>query len=95
VGKVLGNAWIKRGHEVAFGVRDIKSEKSLFLAQEFPSACVLPNAEAARAAEIIVLATPWQTTREAVRACGDLDGKTLIDCSNPLKPDVSRIRLSY
>jgi 8-hydroxy-5-deazaflavin:NADPH oxidoreductase len=67
VGTTLGNAWIKRGHEIAFGVRDPESAKARSLAQQFPTGRLLLNGEAAHNAEIIVLATPWQSTEEAVR----------------------------
>ena len=95
VGTTLGNAWIKRGHEVAFGIRDPESAKARSLAQQFPAARLLLNGEAAHNAEMIVLATPWQSTEEAVRSCGDLDGKTIIDCTNPLKPDFSGLEIGF
>ena len=37
----------------------------------------------------MVLATPFAAAQEALRQAGALDGKILIDCSNPLKPDLS------
>ena len=95
VGTTLGNAWIKRGHEVAFGVRDLESAKVRSLAQQFPNARLLLSGDAAHNAEIIVLATPWPSTEEAVRTCGDLDGKTIIDCTNPLKPDFSGLEIGF
>ena len=39
--------------------------------------------EAARA-EVILLATPWPSTAEALRGLGDLTGKILLDATNPL-----------
>ena len=78
VGTGLGNAWIKLGHEISFGVRDPESAKARSLAQQFPTARLHLNGEAAHHAEIIVLATPWQSTEEAVRSCGDLRGKTIV-----------------
>jgi predicted dinucleotide-binding enzyme len=41
------------------------------------------------------LATPWQSTEEAVRTCGDLRGKTIIDCTNPLKSDFSGLEVGF
>ena len=64
VGTALGNAWTKRGHEIAFGVRDPESAKSRSLAKQFPTAHLLLNGAAAQKAEIIVLATPWQSTED-------------------------------
>jgi predicted dinucleotide-binding enzyme len=52
-------------------------------------------AEAAAFGEVVVLATPWQGTEAAVRAAGDLQGKTVIDCTNPLKPDISGLELGF
>ena len=95
VGTVLGNAWRKRGHEIAFGVRDPESAKARSLAKQFPTAHLLLNGEAAQKAEFIVLATPRQSTEEAVRTCGDLQGKTIIDCTNPLKSDFSGLEIGF
>jgi predicted dinucleotide-binding enzyme len=95
VGAALGNAWTKCGHEIAFGVRDPESAKARSLAQQFPTAHLLLNGEAAHNAEIIVLATPWQSTEEAVQTCGDLQGKTIIDCTNPLKSDFSGLEVGF
>jgi 8-hydroxy-5-deazaflavin:NADPH oxidoreductase len=95
VGTALGNAWIKLGHEISFGVRDPESAKARCLAQQFPTARLLPNCKAAQNREIIVLATPWQSTEEAVRTCGDLKGKTIIDCTNPLKSDFSGLEVGF
>jgi predicted dinucleotide-binding enzyme len=83
VGETLARAWARGGHAVEFGVREPASEKSRKLA----SASGIPvksNRDAAAAAQVIVLATPWRATREAVAACGDLAGKIVIDCTNPL-----------
>jgi predicted dinucleotide-binding enzyme len=95
VGTALGNAWTKRGHEIAFGVRDPDSAKARSLAKQFPAAHLLLNGAAAQRAEFIVLATPWQNTEEAVRTCGNLHGKTIIDCTNPLKSDFSGLDVGF
>jgi 8-hydroxy-5-deazaflavin:NADPH oxidoreductase len=95
VGTALGKAWTKGGHEIAFGVRDPESAKARSLAKQFPNAHLLLNGAAAQKAEFIVLATPWQSTEEAVRACGDLQGKTIIDCTNPLKSDFSGLEVGF
>jgi 8-hydroxy-5-deazaflavin:NADPH oxidoreductase len=86
VGETLAKAWRRRGHTIAFGVRDPGSEKSKKLASS-SGIPVKANRDAAAAARVIVLATPWQATREAIRTCGDLAGKIVIDCTNPLNAD--------
>ncbi|MBV8512795.1 MAG: NAD(P)-binding domain-containing protein, partial [Xanthobacteraceae bacterium] len=37
-----------------------------------------------KGADIVVLALPWGAAEGAVRALGDLNGKIVIDCMNPL-----------
>jgi predicted dinucleotide-binding enzyme len=56
---------------------------------------VKTNREAAAAAQVIVLATPWQATREAVRTWGDLTGNIVIDCTNPLKSDFTGLEVGH
>jgi predicted dinucleotide-binding enzyme len=51
-------------------------------------------AEAAAHGEVVVLATPWGATREALaQAGGALAGMVLWDCTNPLLPDMSGLAL--
>ncbi len=89
VGQTLGLAWAKRGHTVSFGVRDPQSGEAKELAKKRADLTVSTNAEAARVADIVVLCTPWPATQAAVASCGNLAGKAVIDCTNPLKPDLS------
>ena len=51
--------------------------------------------EAAAHGEIVLLATPWSTTPDALRAAGDLKGKIVVDATNPLKPDLSGLALGH
>ena len=77
VGKACGQGWAKRGHAVTYGVRNPGDAKYQGLA-------AAPVAEAARAAEAILLATPWGAAEAAVKSAGDLAGKLLLDATNPL-----------
>jgi len=90
VGGTLGRRWAREGHEVLFGVREPSSEKvGRLLADSGENARAGTVAEAAAFGEVIALATPWGGTEDAVRHAGDLTGKVLLDCTNPLKPDLS------
>ncbi len=96
VGGTLGRAWAKKGHQVFFGVRDPQDDKTRQLVGSLGGAARAGTvAEAAAFGEVVVLATPWQAAEAAVRAAGDLTGKTLIDCTNPLKPDLSGLELGF
>ena len=96
VGSTLGKAWANKGHGIFFGVRHSQDDKTRQLLQSIgPKAHAGTVAEAAAVAEVVVLATPWQGTQAAVRAAGDLRGKTVIDCTNPLRPGVSGLELGF
>jgi predicted dinucleotide-binding enzyme len=82
-GGTLGTLWQQRGHAVTFGVRDPSSERVQQLVRS-TGARALPVREAVQDAEVVVLATPWQAARDALAAAGDLAGRVLIDCTNPL-----------
>jgi len=96
VGGTLGRAWAKKGHDIFFGVRHPNDDKTRQLIQSIGTKAQAGTvAEAAAFGQVVVLATPWQGTEAAVRAAGDLRGKTVIDCTNPLKPDVSGLELGF
>jgi NADPH-dependent F420 reductase len=87
VGGTLGSRWAKNGHEVVFGSREPDSDKMRRLvADAGPTAKSASPGGAASASEIILLATPWPATEEAIRGCGDLSGKIVIDATNPVLP---------
>ena len=80
VGSVLGRRWVEVGHSVILGSRRANAPDATTL---FDLPVALP-VEAAQQADIVVLATPWPATEDAVKSLGDLTGKILIDCTNPL-----------
>ena len=77
VGSALGQGWAKRGHEVRYGVRNPADAKY----RDLP---VASPVDAAANAEAIILATPWPATEAAVKGLGNLAGRVVIDCTNPL-----------
>jgi 8-hydroxy-5-deazaflavin:NADPH oxidoreductase len=80
VGATLGQAWLKHGQDVIWGVRNPADPKYAAL----PKERVKAPAEAVKEAEIVVIATPWSATPAAVNSLGSLAGKIVIDCTNPL-----------
>jgi predicted dinucleotide-binding enzyme len=86
VGGSLGKAWAKAGHYIIFGVRNPGQGKTQPPIAEIGAAAatVVTVPDAARTADIIVLATPWPSVPDAIKAMGDVRGKVLIDCTNPL-----------
>jgi predicted dinucleotide-binding enzyme len=91
VGTALGSNWKKSNHEIIYGSRSPQDEKHIEL-EKF--AQVLTLSQAAMLGDVIVLATPGQSTEEAINEMGStLDAKIVIDATNPLKPDLSGLLL--
>lgn len=80
VGAALGAGWLGRGRDVLFGVRNPVDPEYAELGADR----VHTVAEATSDAGIIVLATPWAAARDALSAAGDVTGKIIVDCTNPL-----------
>jgi 8-hydroxy-5-deazaflavin:NADPH oxidoreductase len=94
VGGTLGNAWAHKGHKVRFGVRHPDSPEVTELLKKIgPAAAAGTVAEAARFGEAVVLATPWPGTFDAIQSAGDLSEKVLLDCTNPLKPQLAGLEV--
>lgn len=90
VGGTLGKGWAKAGHDVVFGVRDPSDPKLKdLLAAAGGRAKTASVKEAAGTSDVIALTVPWDAAQEALKNAGNLNGKILLDCTNPLKPDLS------
>lgn len=96
VGTALGRAWAKKNHDVVFGVREPESAKTKeTLSKLGVRASAADVASAAKGAEVVVLCTPFPATKEALSTAGNLAGKVVIDCTNPLKPDMSGLSIGH
>ena len=94
VGGAFGKLWSARGHEVRFGVPDPDSQKiKSLLGSTGGRAQAMSNREAAAASEVVVLSVPWPAAQQAIRDCGDLGSKVVIDCTNPLRSDFTGLAL--
>jgi predicted dinucleotide-binding enzyme len=84
VAKTLGAGFVRHGHDVMMGTRDIA--KLAEWAGKNPQARVRSFADAARHAEVAVLAVKGTAAADAIRAAGavNLAGKVVIDATNPI-----------
>jgi len=89
VGGTLGKRWAEKGHQVIFGSRNpSRPDIRKLLTEAGPNAKVTGYAQAVAAADVSVLATPWEAVRPLLESIGDWTGRILIDCTNPLTPDL-------
>jgi predicted dinucleotide-binding enzyme len=84
VGGTLGRGWTRRGHEVTYGVRAPKDARAQALGRE-GAQLALPR-QAVEMSEVVVLATPWTSAKDALATLGDLGGRPLLDATNPVGP---------
>jgi predicted dinucleotide-binding enzyme len=82
IGGALSRLWSNAGHTVSVAVREGSAPIKIAGVSSGPAS------EIARAAEIVLLAVPWPAAKEALTSCGDLSGKVLVDCTNPVLPDL-------
>lgn len=88
----MGSAFAKRlaaaGHQVTI------TAKGRSHAEEAASGAgkgvrALSPGEIGGSADVLILATPYAASREALKGAGDVAGKVVVEISNPLKPDMS------
>jgi 8-hydroxy-5-deazaflavin:NADPH oxidoreductase len=72
VGTALGEVWTKAGHTLIYGSRNALTDGTVAIG------------DAAKAAEMIVIATPWQAAKDVCDAMGPQADKIIIDCTNPV-----------
>lgn len=83
VGGAIARGLKGKGHAVTLGTRRPDDAEIRELTAQSGAQSALPEL-AAREADVVVLALPWGAAEGAVRALGGLEGKTVIDCTNPL-----------
>ena len=86
VGTVLGTRWAQAGHEVLFGSRK-SDDETMDALKSLTGVDVVSPEEAAQGSEMVLLAIPWPAAKAVIENLGDLAGKVVIDCTNPLGPD--------
>jgi 8-hydroxy-5-deazaflavin:NADPH oxidoreductase len=84
VAKVLGSGFLKHGHRVMLGTRT--ASKLADWAKQNPGGSVGGFAEAARFADLVVLAVKGTVALDALHAAGaaNLAGKPVLDATNPI-----------
>ncbi len=88
VGKALTSAITKAGHTVT--VSSASGTSAQETAEQFGAKAAGSDREAVESADLVILAIPFTAVDDVLGEVGPaLDGKVLIDATNPLKPDYS------
>lgn len=90
MGGVVGKRLAAAGHDVVFGSREPKQARLKF--SEFPNISVRTYADACKDGEVTIVAVPWAFALALLESvAAELNGKTVIDLTNPLAPDISHL----
>jgi len=86
VGRVLATAFLKEGHDVMIGTRDVSKDEVVQWKSENPTGKAGLFSETAAFGELLVLAVAGGVAEEAIRQSGieNLSGKVVIDATNPI-----------
>jgi NADPH-dependent F420 reductase len=94
----MGSAFARRlsaaGHEVLIASRDIEDARQV-AASVGDRVRAVPLQQLADSADVLIAATYFPSQVEALRASGNLDGKPVVEISNPLKPDMSGLAVGF
>jgi predicted dinucleotide-binding enzyme len=96
VGNALGTKLVQKGHEVTMGSRNANNEAAQKWARSLGQrACTATFRDAATFGEIVISCTGGMHSVEALESVGvqPLNGKILIDVSNPLQQDKDGLRI--
>lgn len=93
----MGAAFVKQliraGHQVTVTARQL--DKAQAVAAANPGAKALAAADAATGSDVVVLATGFGDATAALHSLGDLNGKVVVDITNPLTPDYMGLTLGF
>lgn len=91
VGSALAGHLVALGHTVTIAARDRNSKSVTAALAKYPQLQVASPPEAIAAAEVVFLATPFAAIEGALSEAGDLSGKIVVDCTNPVGPNLTHM----
>jgi predicted dinucleotide-binding enzyme len=93
MGSALTKQLTNAGHTVRITARDL--DKAQAVAAANPGATAVPVTEALDRSEVVILATGYADAVPALRSLGSLDGKVVVDITNPLTADFMGLTLGF
>lgn len=89
VGAALAGQLLRLNHNVTVAARDPNSNSVRAALAKYPALTVSDPGVAIANADVVFLATPFAANEAALAAAGDLAGKILVDCTNPVGPNLT------
>lgn len=87
VGSTLGRRWAEQGHPITFGVRDPGDPDVRALVESLGGrASVRSPVGVVDTSDVVVLAVPGSVAAAVAAELGEMGGRVLVDCTNPVAP---------
>ena len=93
MGSALATRFAAAGHAVRIAATSL--DKARGVAASIPGALAVEAAGSAAGADVVIVATPYDSARDALSAAGPLDGKVVVDITNPLTPDYAGLTIGH
>jgi 8-hydroxy-5-deazaflavin:NADPH oxidoreductase len=94
----MGSAFAKRlgaaGHQISIAAQDV-AHAELAASSASGEVRAVPTSRVADGADVIIVATPYGAAAAALREAGDLEGRAVVDISNPLTDDMSGLTVGF
>lgn len=94
----MGSAFARRlsaaGHDVFIASRDAEDAENV-AATVGAGVRAVPQQQLAESVDLLVAAVPHPRQADALHASGRLEGKTVVEISNPLTPDMSGLAIGH
>lgn len=87
VGRTLGRRFAEVGHSIRYGTRSLEDRAVL---EGHPGEASLHSpVEAVKGADVLFLAVPFAAVAELAKTLGSLEGRIVVDCTNPIAPGMA------
>lgn len=91
MGGKLGTLFARAGHEVVFSYAHSEQKLKRLAREAGRNAYAGTPAEAARDADVLLLAVHWSQVGRVLKQAGDLSGKTIVSCTLPMNASDTKL----
>ena len=93
MGSALARQFSQAGHTVQIAARSL--DKAQAVTSALPGVTAVDISGSAAAADVVIVATPYDQAIAALTQAGPLDGKVIVDITNPLTPDYMGLTIGH
>lgn len=93
MGSAFARQFSRAGHDVRIAATSLAKAQSV--ASAAPGVTAVPVVGSAKDVDVVLVATPFEQAAPALASVGSLDGKVVIDITNPLTPDYMGLTIGH